>query len=335
MRAAVCQRLAELPRVRLLTARPPLERWDRLSETLGITLYVKREDLGGVGGGGNKLRKLELLLGEAREREATWLLTTGGPQSNHARLTAAAAARSDMGCTLLLRGNWQGPPAGNLLLARLFGADVKLLGDVDYADADLAMAEAAAALRQRGERPVIIPLGGATAVGTAAYVEAFAEIIDDTATVKKPVDIVVVAAGTGSTYAGLLLGARLFSPDTRVLGISVSWTKEKLEAEVRRLMTETAGLFGAKPTWREDDLWFDVDFIGPGYAKISPEGLAAVRLVARSEGVLLDTTYTGKAFAGLMGLAEKGVIRKGMTVTFVHSGGIPELYARSGAELLE
>ena len=209
MSAAVRQRLAALPRVRLSTARPPLERWDRVSETLGIALHVKREDLGGVGGGGNKLRKLELLLGEARDQGATWLLTTGGPQSNHARLTAAAAARSGMGCTLLLRGNWQGPPARNLLLDRLFGAEVKLLGDIDYADADRAMAETAASLRQRGERPFIIPLGGATAMGTAAYVEAFAEIVDDMAAAQRIVDVVVVAAGTGSTYAGLLLGAPL------------------------------------------------------------------------------------------------------------------------------
>ena len=146
MSASVRRRLAELPRVRLLTARPPLERWDRLSEMLGIRLFVKREDLGGIGGGGNKLRKLELLIGEAGKQGATWVLTTGGPQSNHARLTAAAAARSQMGCTLVLRGGWQGPPTGNLLLDHLFGADVQLLGDVGYAAADLAMTKAAAAL---------------------------------------------------------------------------------------------------------------------------------------------------------------------------------------------
>jgi D-cysteine desulfhydrase len=333
--APVRQRLATLPRVRLFTARPPLERWDRVSEALGIALHVKREDLGGVGAGGNKLRKLELLLGEARDQGATWLLTTGGPQSNHARLTAAAAARSGMGCTLLLRGNWQGPPAGNLLLDSLFGAEVKLLGDIDYAAADRAMAETAASLRRRGERPFVIPLGGATATGTAAYVEAFAEIVDDMTAAKRTVDVVVVAAGTGSTYAGLLLGARLFAPDTRIVGISVSWTKDKLQTEVRRLMIETAALLDIDPISHDNDLWFDADFIGPGYAKISGKGIAAVRLAARSEGVLLDTTYTGKAFAGLIGLVEKGLIRKDALVTFVHSGGIPELYTRSAAELLD
>jgi D-cysteine desulfhydrase len=327
--------LKQMPAVRLLSFRPPLEHWSRLSDRLEISLCAKREDLGSIGGGGNKLRKLELLLGDARQQGATWLLTTGGPQSNHARLTAAAAAKLGMGCSLFLRGNWDRPLAGSLLLDRLFGAEVHLLGEVDYATADLAMAEAAARLQQRGERPFIIPLGGATAIGTAAFVQAFAEITDDAAAPGRPVDFLVVAAGTGSTYAGLLLGARLFSPVSRVIGISVSWAKNKLEEEVRRLIAETAALLELNPDRIGTDAWFDVDSIGPGYARISPDGVAAVNLVARSEGVLLDTTYTGKAFAGLTRLVENGTIPKGSSVVFMHTGGLPDLFTRSATELLD
>jgi D-cysteine desulfhydrase family pyridoxal phosphate-dependent enzyme len=329
----VMGRLERLPAVRLLTLRPPWEHWPRLSDRLGVSLHVKRDDLGSIGSGGNKLRKLELLLGDARQQAATWLLTTGGPQSNHARLTAAAAAKLGLGCSLFLRGRWDGPVAGSLLLDQLFGADVHMLGEVEYAAADLAMAETAARLKQRGERPFIIPLGGATAIGTAAYVKATAEIIDDAAAVSKPVDFLVVAAGTGSTYAGLLLGSRLFSPDSSVIGISVSWDKSKLEEEVRRLIAETAALLEVDPKGK--GAWFDVDSIGPGYSRISPDGIAAVKLVARSEGVLLDTTYTGKAFAGLIRLVENGTIPKGSSVVFVHTGGLPDLFTRTASELLQ
>jgi 1-aminocyclopropane-1-carboxylate deaminase/D-cysteine desulfhydrase-like pyridoxal-dependent ACC family enzyme len=322
--------LARMPRAKLLSTVPPLERWERLSDELGISLFVKREDLGGIGAGGNKLRKLELVLGKAKSEGASWLLTTGGPQSNHARLTAAVAAKLGMGCTLMLRGPWSGALTGNLFLDQIFGAQIRLLGEVDYAAADLAMAKEADLLRQRGEAPAIIPLGGATAEGTAAYVEAFAELTEQ---MDEPIDHVVVAAGTVSTYTGLALGARLFSPSTRVLGISVSWTQEKLRSEAARLFALTAERLGLGSLACED-LWFDVGFIGPGYARISQEGRSAVLLAARSEGTLLDMTYTGKAFAGLIGNVARGSIPKGSRVIFIHTGGTPELYTRNSDDLM-
>jgi D-cysteine desulfhydrase family pyridoxal phosphate-dependent enzyme len=333
MTLAVEQRLTNFPRLTLLTAVPPLERWDRISAELGVSLFVKRDDLTGIGAGGNKLRKLEWLLGKARAEGATWLLTTGGPQSNHARLTAAAAAKADMGCTLMLRGPWNGAATGNLLLDRLFGAKVQLLGDVDYSAADQAMEEEAKRLRLKGEHPVIIPLGGATAEGTASYVSAFLEMLRQFAEHVSMPDYLVVATGTGSTYAGLLLGATLFASKTRVIGISVSWSKEKLESEAHRLIAETVDLLGVSPHLKPN-YRFETGFIGPGYAKISEEDRAAVQFVARNEGILLDTTYTGKAFAGLISLVKSGNIPKGAKVAFVHTGGTPELYTRSVDDLL-
>lgn len=326
------RKLAELPRAGLMTGPTPLEHWTRASAELGVDLFVKREDMSGIGAGGNKLRKLDVIVGSAMRRGVDWLITTGGPQSNHARLTAAVAAKLGMGCSLMLRGPWNGEVSGNLLLDHLFGADVSLLGEVDYAAADAAMDEAGAILRRNGKTPEVMPLGGATAEGTAAFTECFIEIAEALGRQGRRADVVVVAGGTVSTFAGLRLGASLLSPDTRVAGISVSWTKEKLQDEATRLTEAAASLLEA-PCGTEDP-WFETDYIGPGYARLSDDGLAAVRFVARQEGVLLDTTYTGKAFAGLIDLIKKGRISRNATVVFVHTGGVPDLFAK-GAQLID
>jgi D-cysteine desulfhydrase family pyridoxal phosphate-dependent enzyme len=326
------QRLAELPRAGLISGPTPLERWTRASEALGVELFVKREDTSGIGAGGNKLRKLDLIVGAAMQRGVDWLIPTGGPQSNHARLTAGVAAKLGMGCSLMLRGPWDGNVSGNLLLDHLFGADVTLLGEVDYTAADAAMDEAGVLLRKRGKTPEVMPLGGATAEGTAAFVECFSEIAGELARLGRRADTLIVAGGTASTFAGLRLGAAQLSPQTQIVGVSVSWTKEKLAQEASRLMISAATLLDI--SHRTEKLWFETDYIGPGYARLSEGALAAVRFAARHEGVLLDTTYTGKAFAGLIDLIDKGRIRKGSTVVFVHTGGVPELFAKA-AQLME
>lgn len=325
-------RLKELARVELLSAPTPLEQMPGLSKELGITLLAKRDDLTGIGAGGNKLRKLELLVGKAMAEDATWLITTGGPQSNHARLTAAVAARLGLGCTLLLKGAPSRTYTGNLLLDRLFGADVRFLDVPDYPTLYKAMDEAVEALRAEGERPMQIPLGGATAEGTAAYVAAASELADQMSLSGRAPDVIIVAAGTVSTFAGLELGCRHLLPQTRVAGISVSWSKARLEEEARRLITETSALLGIDALDRP--LWLDDGYVGPGYAQISKQGLAAVHAAARSDGVLLDTTYTGKAMAGLMALVRTGQISRHARVVFVHTGGLPELFARDPGELL-
>ncbi len=330
----VLAELARLPRVELLSGPTPLEHWSRLSADLGINLYVKRDDLMGIGAGGNKLRKLELLMGKARAEGVTWLLTTGGPQSNHARLTAAVAARLGLGCTLLLKGAPHQQDTGNILLHRLFGADLQFLDVPDYPTLYMAMAQEAHKLDAQGERTMQIPLGGATAEGTAAYVAAAAELADQLSRIDVKADAIVVAAGTVSTFAGLVLGAAEFLPQARVAGISVSWTRERLDAEAQRLMRETSTLLKLGSV-TEVALWLDDGYIGPGYARISSEGRAAVHQAARKQGVLLDTTYTGKALAGLIGLVRTGAIVRGANVVFIHTGGLPELFARSPVELLD
>lgn len=322
-----------IPRQPLLDLPTPLERVSRLSDALGISLWFKRDDIAGIGAGGNKLRKLELILGEALAEGVTWLITTGGPQSNHARLTAAVAARLGLGCSLFLRGPRPAAVSGNLMLDHLFGAEIELLGECTYEVATAAMETRADELRRRGQRPIVIPLGGANAVGTIGYIRAFREILEQTKAAGSAAEVIVIAAGTGSTFAGLECGAHFWRPSTRVVGISVSWTVDKLHEEITHLAEAVGRRLGiAVPSMRSPEV--RADFIGPGYAQPSTAGLEAVRLVARSEGVLLDTTYTGKAMAGLIDLVTSGDISRGATVVFVHTGGSAELFARPADDLL-
>jgi 1-aminocyclopropane-1-carboxylate deaminase/D-cysteine desulfhydrase-like pyridoxal-dependent ACC family enzyme len=323
--------IRRLPRINLLAAPTLLEPWMRVSQRLEIELFVKRDDLIGIGAGGNKLRKLDLILGNTVEDGVTWLLTTGGVQSNHARLTAAAAAKLGLRCTLHLRGEARSDN-GNVLLDHLFGAEVRLHGPAEYPVVYERMSEHAGDLRTRGETPLLIPLGGATAHGTAAYVAAFAEILADCEGQKFRPDVVLVAAGTASTFAGLELGARLLAPKTDVIGISVSWSKDRLIEECDKLIRDTCVLLNV-PTPPRREAHFDSGYIGPGYAQISEAGLREVVAVAREQGVLCDTTYTGKALAGLAGLCANGRIPRGAKVVFVHTGGVPELFTRSALEL--
>jgi 1-aminocyclopropane-1-carboxylate deaminase/D-cysteine desulfhydrase-like pyridoxal-dependent ACC family enzyme len=259
------------------------------------------------------------------------LLTTGGVQSNHARLTAAAAARLGLGCTLHLRGDVRSEN-GNVLLDRLFGAEVRMHGPIEYPVVYERIAEHATELRASGQSPVSIPLGGATAYGTAAYVLAFAEILDDCHMRGFEPEVVLVAAGTASTFAGLELGARLLAPEVDVIGISVSWNHHRLVQEAEALLNDTCTLLGISGMLNRE-LQFDTDYIGPGYAQISSDGLEQVKSVAREQGVLCDTTYTGKALAGLAGLCRNERISKGTRVVFVHTGGVPELYTHDSTEL--
>jgi L-cysteate sulfo-lyase len=328
----MAKRLSRLERVPLISAPTPLEHWGKLSRHLGVDLYSKRDDLSGIGVGGNKLRKLEYIAGSALKSGATHFITTGGPQSNHARLTAAVAARLGLRCTLLLKGRWDGLFIGNLMLDSLFGANIRIIDAVDYQQIYRAMGEEAKKLSANGEKPIVIPLGGATPEGTAGYVAGFAEITSQLMQFQITPDWIVVADGTGSTHAGLAVGTKVFSSRSKVLGISVSWRREVLEAEIRRLMAETAGLLGAEVGLSEP-LCINDDYVGPGYAKISEDGLAAIKLLAREEGIVLDSTYTGKAFAGLVGLVAKSEIAQGSCVVFVHTGGLPELYTRNISEL--
>lgn len=305
----------------------PLEPLARLSAKLGgPQLWIKRDDQTGLAAGGNKTRKLELLIADALARGADVVLTVGAVQSNHCRQTAAAAARAGLECVLVLRGD--APPrarwTGNLLLDSLLGARLWWAG----ADDPLAaLAAAADAERAAGRTPYVIPYGGSNPVGASAYVLAFEELWAQMQSRDQSFDRVVFASSSGGTHAGLIVGAAACGYCGQVLGISVDKTGGHLRETVAALLAPTAAHLGLDLDLGPGDVLVDDSHLGGGYAVLTDAEREAVRLVARSEGILLDPVYTGKAMAGLLALIRQGQIEAGETVLFWHTGGTPALYA--------
>lgn len=297
----------------LAFAPTPLHEAPRLSAALGLRVLVKRDDQTGLALGGNKARKLALLVRDAIGRGCDTLVTAGGAQSNFARMTAAAAAACGLDCDLVLAGAEPARDSGNLVLDRLFGARLHFAGSENWLDLLRTVNEVAGAL---GERAYPMPIGGATPLGCLSYVHAAAEML---AQMPGPPDWVVVADGSGGTHAGLLAG---LPASVGVLGVDVSRPPIPLADSVPALARETAALAGRTAALGAVHL---VDHCGPAYAAITAEARDAVRLAARTEGLVLDPVYTGKAMAGLIAAARTG--RVSGTVVFWHTGGSVALFA--------
>lgn len=295
----------------------PVQKLDNVSRLLGTQVYVKRDDLTGLGLGGNKVRKLEYLLADAKAQGAEVVFTTGGAQSNHAMLTAAAARKLGMTPILILKKRGVTARQGNQLLEHLMGVDVRFMDTDDYADIYAEMDRVGKAL---GRPYYKIPCGGSNALGTLGYVDCAREIRDQ----GLHFDHLICAEGSGGTMAGLALGAKLYLPGTRVTGMMVD--SDPFEEITVRLMREAAALLGADVQVSAED--FDLrDLCGPGYAIPSQEGNAAVAMMAENEGLFLDPVYTGKAFAGLIAMAREGAFKPTDHVLFLHSGGAGGLFA--------
>ena len=309
--------LSSFPRVSLGVFPTPVQRLDNISRLLRVNVYVKRDDLTGLGLGGNKIRKLEYLLADAREKGAELVFTTGGAQSNHAMLTAAAAAKLGMKAILILKKRGVTARQGNQLLEHLMGTEVHFMDTDDYAD----IYEEMERMGRASGRPFYkIPCGGSNALGSLGYVACAQEIRDQ----GPCFDYLVCAEGSGGTLAGLALGAKLFLPGTRVCGMMVD--TDPFDEITLRLMKEAAALLELELEPEPGDFVLR-DQCGPGYAVPSPEGNAAVRLMAEQEGLFLDPVYTGKAFAGLIAMAEEGQFKEDDRVLFLHSGGAGGLFA--------
>ncbi|MGY6021866.1 D-cysteine desulfhydrase family protein [Streptomyces spinosirectus] len=306
-------------RVALVTLPTPVEPAPRLAEAIGLRpedLWIKRDDLVGVGGGGNKVRKLEYTAGLAQRDGADTLVTTGAAQSNHARLTAAVAAKLGMKAVLVFPGAPGASSSGNLVLDGLLGARIVWSGDVETH----ALAEAAenvvAELRAGGARPALIPFGGSSAVGAQGYVDCAEELLGQV----PDLEHVVVALGSGGTMAGLV--ARLGVE--RVLGVDVGARPNPAEAVAAFARPLSRAPITAKELRVRDQ-------IGAGYGTYTAEVADAMVTTARTEGVILDPTYTGRAMAGLIAAVEDGDIRRGQPTVFVHTGGLPGLFGHAAA----
>ena len=323
--------LARFDRRRYTRAPTPLEPMPRLTEHLGgADLWVKRDDLLGLAGGGNKTRKLEFLVAEALAQGADTLITTGAVQSNHCRLTLAAAVREGLRCRLVLEervaDSYDRDASGNNFLYRLLGVEEVTVVEAGT-DLQAAMQAEADELAARGRTGYIVPGGGSTPLGALGYVACAEEILQQAFDLGVAFDRIVTASGSGGTHAGILAGMHGTNAGIEVTGISVRAGRDAQEEKIARLAGATAELAGVSaPLPRESVRVFD-DWVGPGYSLPTPAMADAVRTFARQEGILLDPVYTGKTAAGLIDLVRTGRIAEGERVLFLHTGGSPALYA--------
>jgi D-cysteine desulfhydrase family pyridoxal phosphate-dependent enzyme len=312
-------------RVPLAHLPTPLESMDRFSDWLGgPRVLVKRDDLTGLALGGNKARKLEYLCAEALAQGCDTLVTGGGHQSNHVRMTAAAANRLGLDCHLAMGSHQPQTLSGNLLLDVVLGATLHYTGTQSYYETESAIEELAARLAGEGRRPFAIPIGGASVTGVASYVGAAAELEQQLSGTRA--DWAVVADGSGGTHAGLLAG---LDPGTRVLGVDVG-TRPDLDDVIPRLAGEAAARVGRAAPSAETIV--DHAHFGSGYGDVTDEAVDAIRRTARLEGIVLDPVYTGKAMAGLIGAVRDGRITAADTVVFWHTGGAVALFAKRYAD---
>jgi L-cysteate sulfo-lyase len=291
----------------------PVEPMPRLGAAIGLgpdDLWIKRDDLTGLGAGGNKVRKLEYLCGQAAALGATALITSGAAQSNHARITAAAAARMGVKCTLVLWGSAPSAMEGNLLLDVLAGAELVWAGDEPM---DAVISRTSDQLREQGEAPFVVPYGGSSPDSARGYIDCATELLDQL----PGFDRVVVAVGSGGTMAGLVAG---LGPE-RVVGVDTG--------AVADAGATVTGLLAAMPGAPSGELRILGEYVGEGYSTIGPATRAALETTARTEGIFLDPIYTGRAMAGLLGQVESGAIAAGTKTVFLHTGGLPGLLART------
>ncbi len=309
----------------------PLVEASRLSQALeGPRILIKRDDLTGFGFGGNKVRGLEYSIADAIAQKTDVVVTGAGPQSNHIRATAAAARAAGLDVVAVMHGDRPAETQGNFLLDQWLDVEIRFTNDPDRSLLDQKIEEVAEELRQSGRRPYVIPRGGSSGLSACGYVQCAREMGEQLVDRGARPHWLVIATGGGGTHAGLLAGSKIYDAPYRILGVTVSRPPEECEERIGRLAREAAKLVrpqGDPIQIAPDDISVRDGFIGEGYGIPSPEGIEAIRLLSRTEGMFLDPVYTGKAMAGLIGEIRAGRIRKGETVVFVHTGGEPALFA--------
>lgn len=318
------------PRALLTPLPTPLERAPRLSEALGTEIWLKRDDVGSLGLAGNKVRKLEFALGQARQDGATAVVTIGAAQSNHARATAAACARLGLRCVLVFRGDPPaGAPSGNLLLDRLFGAEVRFACTDDWIEVAGSAHDCGEQLRREGGHPVVLPAGCSSPEGALGFAAAYLELLGQIDEHRVEPSTVVHASTSGGTHAGLLVGRALAGRGPHIRGFDVGRLTEDVDGFVAGLARDTAALIGVEASF---EVALDASQLGERYGAFTTAATEAIRLVAETEGVALDPVYSGKGMAGLIADAAQG--RYDGPVVFWHTGGGPSLFARGWAEPL-
>ena len=322
--------LARFPRVRLAHLPTPLEHLPNLSRALGgPEIWIKRDDCTGMSSGGNKTRKLEYLLAEAQAEGADIILTQGATQSNHARQTAACAAKLGMACHLLLEDRTlktaeEYTQGGNVFLDHLHGATIER--HPANPDMNGEMLKVAERLKAAGRKPYAIPGGGSNPTGALGYVNAAIELVTQANDAGLRIDHVVHATGSAGTQAGLVVGLAGIRSGVPLLGIGVRAPRERQEENVYRLALATCEKIGVPGAVQREDVVANCDYVGSGYGFSTAGSLEAISMLARLEGILLDPVYSGKGMAGLIDLCRRGFFRKGQNIVFVHTGGSVGLF---------
>lgn len=314
----------DLPRVSLGVFPTPFYKLESISAKYGKNIWIKRDDMCGVALGGNKVRKLEFLLADAKAQGCDTVFTTGGAQSNHAMLTAACAARLGMKCILILKKRGVTEHKGNLVLDDIYGADVRFMNTDSYDDIYAEMHRVGEELAKEGHKSYYIPVGGSNPLGAVGYVNGVREFTVQALAAGIRVGHIVSATGSGGTTAGLLLGAKLFQPGVKVTGIGVD--NDPFEEIVPALAAKAADILECSFEREQDDFEM-VYHVGQGYAIPNAEDTPYIEELARMEGILLDPVYTGKAWAGMLKLLKDGYFGDEDNIVFVHTGGAAALFA--------
>jgi D-cysteine desulfhydrase len=309
----------------------PIEKLERLSQLFeGPEIYIKRDDLTGMGKTGNKVRKLEFLVAEAQREGAQLLITCGGGQSNHARATALAAAKVGLKSHLVLRDSAGGDIDGNLFIDRLVGAEVSFITAPEYEQVNDMMHHLAEDYAQKGVKAYVIPEGGSTALGCLGYVVAIDEICRQMKTLRIEFDHVISAVGSGGTLAGMLLGKNAYGLKAQIHGVNVCDDAPYFQERISNIIREAKRKFGFDLKLQKKDINIIDGYVGKGYGLNRQEEIELIKLVAHTEGIILDPVYTAKALFGLRDQIRKGRFTKSEKVLFWHTGGIFGLFAKRG-----
>lgn len=315
-------KLAQLP--------TPIEKLEKITRYLeGPQLYIKRDDLTGVGTTGNKIRKLEFLLSEALKQKCDYVITCGGHQSNHARTTAFASAKLGLRCHLLLRNGMGAALEGNLFLSRLVGAEVQFVTADEYERIDDLMQEIAHKLQDKGHRAYIISEGGSNDLGAMGYVKAVLEISEQLKAMKFDLHHIVVAVGSGGTYAGLLLGKLLYNLPAEIHGINVCDDESYFVKRIYDIMKKAQKRFDLDLEINKKQIRIIDGYVGKGYGLSSQEEIDLIKMVAKVEGIVLDPVYNGKAMLGLADQIRKGKFTTEENILYIHTGGIYGIFPKN------
>ena len=320
----------EYPRHLSLAQLPtPIEKLETLTRSLeGPQIFIKRDDYTGIGLTGNKVRKLEFLFAAAQDEGCDHVITCGGYQSNHARATAAAAARLGLRCHLVLRNGTSAPLEGNLFLSRLLGAEIDYVTPEQYMNIDDIMNGVALDIKTKGGKAYIIPEGGSNELGALGYVKAAEEIVSQLKEMNLKIDHVVVAVGSAGTYAGLLLGKYLFDLPGKIHGINVCDNEAYFISRTRKILESASQRFELGLEVPPAEIRIIDGYVGKGYGLSSQNEIDLIKEMAATEGIILDPVYTGKAMLGLTDQVRKKIFRKGENVLFIHTGGVFGLFPK-------